>query len=80
MLAEDTAAVVPILLRFVADLLAGGLRLMAGRLSALLLSMQRAARVRSQEETEPEDGEKQQGREIACHVPAAAWIEGRQAL
>jgi len=73
MLAEGAAAVAPILLRFVADLLAGGFRLVAGRLSALLLSMQRAARVRSQEETEPEHGEKEQGREATvCHVPAAA--------
>ena len=50
MLAEGTAAAVIILLRFV-DLLAGVLRLMAGRLSALLLPMARAARVRSQDET-----------------------------
>jgi hypothetical protein len=79
MLAESAAAVVIILLRFVADLLAGRLRLVAGSLHALLLSMPRAARVRSQNETEPEDDEEEQGREIACHGFRPRPIEGRQA-
>jgi len=68
MLAESAAAVVILLLRVTPDLLAGGLRLVAGSLCALPLSMPRAARVRSQDETEPEDNEKQQGREVACHA------------
>ena len=73
MLAEGAAAAVIILLR-VPHLLAGVLRLVTGRLSALLRSMPRAARVRSQDETEPEDGEKEQGREVACH---GVWRSGR---
>lgn len=62
MLAEGAAAVLVILL----DLRARGLLLVAGRLCAL--PMQSAARVGSQDEPQPEEGEKQEGRARASSV------------
>lgn len=40
---------------------------MTGWLSALPFSMPRAARVGSQEETEPEGSEKDESEDLACH-------------